>query len=555
MADMGSTNNTSSASEDQSQEQELSLVGHKSLYKVQTFAIKSPDLEEPITLVPECINNILIIQDFDECLQPVFQVTAVLPPLIIDYILMNKTKISINMRLQQIDLLDPSEHLVVDKNWKSNGTSDITNDDYILFSADGGRVPNLSDYQELSETISGESENDMLTKIKTAGSNFANYKKETILYLWKESDLYNLRAVVNAVYNNATIADAAASLLTDHGFQRVLMAPPDNGGSISQLIIPPMYMMNVFEFLQTQYGMYSTDVNFFSDIYRCYVIDRSGECKAYEDGEFTKTIFSIVRSSNQQAQSEGTSTLDEKFEYHMITDIGKISIRSLAEINDLLQGNNGMFIDSNNNNVTTVSGAGNQRGSGLTNITIDQEGTEYNKQRLANTVSEMNLGIKLADYTDYNYTAFTPNKAFVFNFKDKEYYQYNGYYRLTKAIHVLNRMNTGDQMSITGMFEFVRKKELSEEERTTINYDVFRSVEVTEEGQEEAASAADENNANDATYAQSEDNQTKEGLKDTSSSQQQEEVVDNSPSPTVSSSETTSSSREGSPAPKPLDEK
>ena len=116
-------------------------------------------------------------------------------------------------------------------------------------------------------------------------------------------------------------------------------------------------------------------------------------------------------------------------------------------------------------------------------------------------------------------------------------------------------MNTGDQMSITGMFEFVRKKELSEEERTTINYDVFRSVEVTEEGQEEAASAADENNANDATYAQSEDNQTKEGLKDTSSSQQQEEVVDNSPSPTVSSSETTSSSREGSPAPKPLDEK
>ena len=290
MADMGSTNNTSSASEDQSQEQELSLVGHKSLYKVQTFAIKSPELEEPITLVPECINNILIIQDFDECLQPVFQVTAVLPPLIIDYILMNKTKISINMRLQQIDLLDPSEHLVVDKNWKSNGTSDITNDDYILFSADGGRVPNLSDYQELSETISGESENDMLTKIKTAGSNFANYKKETILYLWKESDLYNLRAVVNAVYNNATIADAAASLLTDHGFQRVLMAPPDNGGSIRQLIIPPMYMMNVFEFLQTQYGMYSTDVNFFSDIYRCYVIDRSGECKAYEDGEFTASL-------------------------------------------------------------------------------------------------------------------------------------------------------------------------------------------------------------------------------------------------------------------------
>ena len=557
MADMADTTATSSESTSESQEQELSLKMHKSLYKVKNFSIKSPSLTEPIELATECINSIFIIQDFDECIQPVFQVQAVLPPLVIDYILMNKTQVSIHLRLQQIDLIDASEHLIVDKNWKENGAVDITNDDYILFSADGGRVPNLSDYQVLSETISGESESDMLTKIKTAGSNFANYIKETTLFLWKESDLYNLRSVVNAVYNNSTIADAAASVLSDNGFQRVLMTPPDNGEAVSQLIIPPMYMMNVFEYLQSQYGMYSTDVNFFSDIYRCYVMDKSGECKAYEDGEYTKTIFSIVRSSNQMAQSEGTSTLDEKFEYHMVTDIGKIAIRSLADLNDLIQGNNGMFIDSNNNNVTTVSGAGSQRGSGLTNITVDQEGTQYNKQRLANSIGELNLGIKLADYTDYNYLAFTPNKAFVFNFKDKEYYQYNGYYRLTRAFHGLSRRSSGDLMSINGMFEFVRKKELSEDERTAINYDVFRSVEVTEEGQEEAASAADENNANDSTYTQSEDNQTKEGLKDSESSNQVSEEVDNTPSPTVSDEEanTTSNSNQGSPAPVPLDER
>lgn len=563
MADMADTSTNTNESTDQSQEQALSLSNHKAKFKVETFNLKTPDLEEPIELAPECINRIVIIQDFDNNIQPIFKVDAVLPPLVINFILSNKMNVSINLRLQEIDYINAEEQFNLNGDWKTNGTLDICNDDFILFSADGTKVPNLSDYQKVAETITGQSQPDLINQVKTAGYNMSNYTQEYPLFLWKESDLYNLRKVVNAVYGGVTLGDAAASVLSDNGFQRVIMAPPDNGGTIDQLIIPPMYMMNVFEFLQTQYGMYSTDVNFFSDIYRTYVIDRSGEAKAYEDGEYTKTIFSIVKSTNELAQSEGTATLDEKFEFHNITDINKVNVRSLSEINDILSGNNGMFIDSNNNNVTSVNGAGSQRGSGLTNITIDQEGTQYNKQKMANMINEMNLGLQVNDYTDYNYTAFTPNKAFIFSFKDKEYYEYNGYYRLTRAIHVLDRLSSGDQMSITGRFDFVRKKELTEDERATIEYDVFKTAEVTEEGQAEAAAAADENNSNDSTYAQSEDNQVKEGLKDSGSSNQVSESTDNTPSTTVpsdsSSTTTTESSssgyQQGSPAPVPLDER
>ena len=561
---MGSTTNSTNESTDESQEQALTLSAHKAKFKVETFNVKTPDLEEPIELATECINRIVIIQDFDKNIQPIFMVNAVLPPLIINFILSNKMNVSINLRLQEIDYISADEQFNLNGDWKENGTLDICNDDFILFSADGSKVPNLSDYQRITEAVNGKELPDLMSQIRSTAFNQANYTQEYPLYLWKESDLYNMRKVVNVVYGGVTLADAAASLLSDNGFQNVLMAPPDNGSTISQMIIPPMYMMNVFEFLQTQYGMYSTDVNFFSDIYRTYVIDRSGDAKAYEDGEYTKSIFSVVSAYNELAQSEGTSTLDEKFEFHTLVGIDKINVRSLSEMNDILSGNNGMFIDSNNNNVTTINNAGNQRGSGLTNITVDQEGTEYNKQRMANMINEMVLGLQVNDLTDYNYTAYTPNKSFIFNFKEKEYYDYNGYYRLTKAIHVLDRLSAGDQMSITGRFDFVRKKALTEEERAAIEYDVFRTAEVTEEGQTEAASAADENNANDATYAQSEDNQVKEGLKDGGDSQQTVETTNNSPTTTVSgesssmpnTQESSSSGyQQGSPAPVPLDER
>ena len=564
MADMADTSANTNEDTGENQEETLTLSNHKAKFKVENFSLKTPDLEEPIELARECINRIVIIQDFDKNIQPIFLINAVLPPLVINFILSNKMNVSIHLRLQEIDYINASEQFDLTGNYKENGTLDICNDDFILFSADGSKMPNLSDYQKVAEAITGKSQPDLLNQVKAAGYNMSNYTQEYPLYLWKESDLYNMRKVVNAVYGGVTLADAAASVLSDNGFQNVLMAPPDNGETISQLIIPPMYMMNVFEFLQTQYGMYSTDVNFFSDIYRTYVIDRSGEAKAYEDSEYTKTIFSVVNASNELAQSEGTATLDEKFEFHTLLGIDKVNVRSLSEINDILSGNNGMFIDSNNNNVTTINGAGNQRGSGLTNITIDQEGTQYNKQRMANMINEMTLGLQISDITDYNYTAYTPNKAFIFNFKEKEYYEYNGYYRLTKAIHVLDRLSSGDQMSITGRFDFVRKKALTEEERAAIEYDVFKTAEVTEEGQAEAASAADENNASDATYAQSEDNQVKEGLKDGGDSQQTVESTNNSPTTTVgneSSSSTTISQssssgyQQGSPAPIPLDER
>lgn len=498
--------------EEKTQEDLYKLVLHKSKYIVSKFSLNGPDFPEMVDLIPQSIRQIYIIQDFDNCIQPIFQIQVTLPPLVIDYINTHKSDVSFYLRFKEIDYMRAEENYTVDNApYNTNGSEDICNGLFILFSADVGRVENLSSYQKATEIITGEKNIELINNITGQGANFKNYTKEYQFFIWKEDDLYNLRTPVNAVFNNVTLGDVAAGILSSNGFKNILMAPPDNTTSFGQLIVPPQNMMNVFSYLQRQYGMYDTDVILFSDINRTYVLDKSGECKAYEENEYQKMIFSVVRSDSEDAQSVGSCTIDEKKEYHTKLDIANIYVRSLSTVHDIIKGNVNKYIDSKNNEITTVSGAGMQRGAGCVNITVDRESTEYTKKRQTNTVSEMNIQIKINILTDYKYLALSPNKSFIFSFKDKDFYELNGYYRLIKAKHFFTREGAGDRLNISGEFEFVRKKALSEEERAAIEYDVFKTAQASEEETAKAESKADENNANDPSYQQSQDNQVKEG--------------------------------------------
>lgn len=544
MAEISSTNNTQTTTttgddkttaKQNSMSEENKLVRHKARYIVSKFALKLDGEEEMIELNPVCINEIVIMQDFDDCIQPIFQIKAVLPPLVIDYLNTNKSTTSIFIRFRRLDFNSGSDIIKLDKTINRDGIEDICNTEFVLFAPDSGKISNLDEYKSVVETVSGKKSSDILYQINKAGENLVNYTKSYQLFLWKATDLYNMRKVVNYVFSNCTVGDAAAGILSQGGFTNILMAPPDNSSQIAQIIVPPMSQMNVFNYLQRIYGMYDTDVLFFSDIDRTYVLDKSGKCKAYADNEYTKTIFSIVDSNTVDTTDVGSSTLDEKMEFHNKVDIDSVSIRSLSSVNDVIRGNNSMYIDSRTNEITTVSGAGEQRGSGCINVTTDQESSEYTKKRQSNMVSELALNLRLDNLIDYNYNALSPNKAFVFSFYNKLYYQYNGYYRLKRATHIFTRMGQGEMMAVMGSFEFVRKTALSEEERSTIEYDVFQTATLTEENKTEAANNADSNNSADPSFSQSETNQVAEGKMEPSttptvqSSSAPKDLIENAP--------------------------
>ena len=118
---------------------------------------------------------------------------------------------------------------------------------------------------------------------------------------------------------------------------------------------------------------------------------------------------------------------------------------------------------------------------------------------------------------------------------------YNGYYRLMRATHVFTRDGQGEYMEIVGEFEFTRKQALSEDERKQIEYDVYRTAQVTEEGKQEAASKADEKAQESPSYNQSENNQVAEGKREASPTAQTGSSAPTSVSDTTNSASTSKS--------------
>ena len=513
-----STSSNRQQNNEKSQSKEPTLTSHKAKYTVSSFKLISTEFKKPIELNRICISKIILVHDYDNLLQPVMEIKAILPPLLIDYINTHRNMVSFFLTFQQVDYLSAQQNFTPTSDFDENGITNVCSDKFIFFSADQSKMPNLGDYKLVTETIMGRENDNLLYEIEKAGSNMINYTQEYSFFVWKESDLYNLRIPINGVYANCTIGDVVASILSDNGFKNVLMVPADNNEVFGQLVIPPMSLMNLFEYVQGQYGMYNTDILFFSDIYRTYVIDKSGMAKAYANNEFTKTIFSVVESRSEFSKDVGSYTLvdpeKKKREYHHKIDVEHISIRSLAAMNDILKGNTNKYVDSRNNEVTTVSGSGEQRGDGCVNMTTDNEGTEYTKRTNSNRIAELALNLKVTYLTDYNYDAMTPNKSFIFNFKHEDFYQYNGYYRLMRATHVFTRDGQGEYMEVIGEFEFTRKQALSENERKQIEYDVYRTAQVTESGKKEAESKSDETAQKSPAYNQSENNQVAEGKRE-----------------------------------------
>lgn len=495
------TTNETTTNNDSTQEQNLNLVNHKSKYIITTFSLIAPEFKDPIILNPAAINKVTVIQDFDNFIQPIFKIECVLPPLIVDYITQHKAKISFYIRFDMISFSSAADNLKIAESYPTNVTKTICDGVFVTFNSDSSLMPNRETYHKVTETVLGKEDPNLLYDMTEAGSNMVNYTKEYGFYLWKESDLYGLREVVNAVYSGTTPADASTSMLSDNGFKDVIMFPPDANTSYDQMVIPPMSMMNVFKFMQSQYGMYETDSIFFCDIMRPYLIDKSGECKAYAQGEYPKVIFDVVKTDSEYSVNYGTSTLDAKNEYHNMIDVEDTTQRSLSSIYDILVGNNPQMVEARNNKTTNIKGAGQQRGDGCTSLTTDQEGNAYNKAKIANMIAELNLNLKIDYLPDYDYTVMTPNRTYVFAFKEKEFYLFDGYYRLLIARHFFVRHGT--EMHIVGQFEFARKKTLSEDEKNEIEYDVFRTAQTSDEKKEEAKGKAEENNKSDPSFKQS----------------------------------------------------
>ena len=423
------------------------LVNFKYKYKIVSYQIMLPNME-PIDLIPEAINRIIITRLYDQCIHPIMEIHTLMPPRVHELIIKNKHEVKVRLRLQAVRY-DIANNPV--------GKIDYINDIFSLYTDD-------------TTPFKFESEYGTVNKLNGGGGTFesdktifnpSDYTVDYIISLWKEVDINAMRKVINQKYNNITLSDVLADIYTNSGITKMLISPMDNTQSYDELIVPPLSLMNIPKYLETTFGTYYSGTMSFLD-YRClYILSKNGVCDAYEEEEYRRNVVVVKKFSESEEKRVGTTEdIDNKM-YYMYIKNENISMISPATTQDAIGGNNVFIVDPTKNETTVIEGAGKQRGSGNQRIITDNYSNQFNKSVKLSEINETNGQIEITAM-DYLEDAFTPNKEFIIIGEDKGRAEFSGFYRIIESISSFSK--NGSTLDITGYHKFVFKKEVSEAE-------------------------------------------------------------------------------------------
>ena len=424
-------------------------------YHLAAFEMLVPEFEGPIDMVPGSVAMLVIDKNYDDFLYPLFSITMSVNPVIREFIAMRKNDITFRIRLQ-CDIYDTHSGKV-----EPDSSEDVFNTIFIPIIDDNVPFYNAKLYNETVEQLRLISQNGGSIEDLGGHNMTADHRELHTYYFYIERDLYNSKNLINDVYNGANLPTICADILSKNGFDALLISPADNQDNIDQCIIPPMNLLNLFEYLTDMYGLHITGTTTFFD-YRCvYILNKSGHPNCVEKGEYPTTIFTVYDTNVSEHFLSGTLTCDENKEYHIYPDPNNIIIRNPSAVNDHITGNNLVMINSKKNSSSKIQGTGKQRGTGNTRVDNNTNYNDYNKTSYANKVSEQNLTIMMTIYDVFMW-ALTPNKEFIINFENSNVDpSYSGYYRPTRQQYIFNK--DGERLTLQANCFFVKKDDISKE--------------------------------------------------------------------------------------------
>lgn len=419
------------------------------VYNVTSFEIMHDDINSSVgatengilRLIGACVNNIIIYRDYDNMLNPVFQITLNLPPLVKKFVIEHKLEVKYHLRIDAAYKNDPSS-------LNPNGDmkkvyKDFINAVFVTYMEEEDNFDKEEEYEKTNEVLG----------LSSAASNLANYTENFTLYLWREGHVEGLRKVVNKVYSNVTVKDVIMSAMSEVGIKNVLMSKPENTTSYEQLILPPTRIMNLTNYLDESYGLYYGGTTFFCDFNYLYILNKnSTEQDAFVGNDYRRVMITVSSSDKQNSKRIGVADDTQNREYWIYGSSEDMDIISPAKTSDLIQGGNMYVIDSRNGTTTQIANTNDSNGT--YKIMEDRFGNSFNKGQYASDIMETNTKVAIT-FTEYDIGIFTPNKEYIFNFEETDRKKFNGTYRLLSEKCTI--MKKGGELRATGLYTFVWK--------------------------------------------------------------------------------------------------
>ena len=437
-------------------------------YRIASFKLIVPDFDGPIDMVPGSINMAHLECDYDNNIYPIFSITCVTNPKLKEYISMRRTEVKFHINLK-CETYDTHSSDVMPES-----SEDVFNAMFIPMITDDVPFVDAAIYNQTTEQLRTIARNGGSVDDLGGHNMMGDHRTNVTYYFYVEKDLNNSKNVVNQIFANTNIPTIVAKLMADNGFDKILMSPVDNAEPISQCIIQPQNLLNLFSYLSDYYGMHATGTITFFD-YRCvYILNKSGHPNALEEEEYPVTIFSIQETKYSESNLAGTLTCAEKKEYHIYPDPHRVTVSNPSAVNDHISGNNVTMINSQLNGKAHVEGAGNQRGTGNTRVGNNTNANSYNTTQYANQIQEGNVNCKMTLFDPYMW-ALTPNKENIIHWVGSSVDEsFSGYYRITKADYVFSR--NGEKLNLTANLNMVKKEDISAAMAQAIDQEVNPSM-------------------------------------------------------------------------------
>jgi len=392
-------------------------------YKIDAFDIILPNVKDPVKVDPSHITSMSIEKDFDNNFFPVFKVSVSLNPKVYHSVLDNKLKVKFRIRLQKYVFKQDSTF---------DFKEDIVNDLFCIYIDEDTPFMDEKNYDEIRKS-------DIV---------MSDYTSEYVLYLFKEKDINDTKLIVNKVLKKANMTNTLAYLLGSNGFKNILMAPLDNAVEYDEVLLQPITLLGNLEYLEQQFGFYNEGATIFFDLDYIYIVPRRNACKVWKTNDYKQTVFNLKESGSVAGLGPGCYDDKDGKKFYINVTPNNYTTSNQSVLADHMDGNSMMVINPITASVDKIKSDATQRGDGTYKILINK----YNN-KLSNSSEKSNINeassIVSVNFSDFDISAISPNKEFLFIFENKKINTiFGGLYRMSRQY--IEFVKQGNEYQIVG---------------------------------------------------------------------------------------------------------
>lgn len=409
-------------------------------YKPDTIELLIPG-EKPQKIPNERLTGISIINNYEKNMFPVFKIEITLESSVYYKIIKYKNDVKIHLRIMKYFHRNDS---------RETSINHIAIDDLFQLILD-------DDSEDLlRSTKEDESRLNYQTMIKDDTNDMNMVDNSIEFFLYNADLIRGLKQNVNKILENATVTDAIVYICTLANIKNLIMTPPTNNTKYKNLILPVMTCGKSLQFIDTYYGIYNTGSMIYFGLEASYILKYGGGCTAYRKNEVQNTSIVVPNKISAHTTEPGVLEKIEDITNYIVADYRTIGSENRSISNDILYGNDVLFVDNYSGDITTTASGVNINGENSVKVELNLTenpwiGETYIAQTSANSIV---LPVRLMDY---DIDMLTPNKRFNFIFEDAMLTKkYDGTYILANIEHTF--IKDGDDLGLGSVAVFKKVK-------------------------------------------------------------------------------------------------